>query len=196
MKSCELDLQQCVGLRPLGASSAPQTEKSPISETKRPHGSRFRDAPVIINPGACNPSGVAPCEPRGHYRGDSSSLTPSPSRSAGLEGRGVKTPRLYLETTTDNDDSPCSAACPAGFLRFGRSYLPRIFGERAHRHVRRRQSTRPPRNSQIRSFSASQPSRREWLFLVDWHGIALHYSRGARNSICGADIGGLDPPLA
>jgi hypothetical protein len=26
---------------------------------KRPHGSRFRDALVIINPGACNPSGVA-----------------------------------------------------------------------------------------------------------------------------------------
>jgi hypothetical protein len=30
-----------------------------MSETKRPHGSRFRDALVIINPGACNPSGVA-----------------------------------------------------------------------------------------------------------------------------------------
>ena len=30
-----------------------------MSEPKRPHGSRFRDALVIINPGACNPSGVA-----------------------------------------------------------------------------------------------------------------------------------------
>ena len=30
-----------------------------MSEQKRPHGSRFRDALVIINPGACNPSGVA-----------------------------------------------------------------------------------------------------------------------------------------
>jgi len=30
-----------------------------MSETKRPHGSRFCDARVIINPGACNPSGVA-----------------------------------------------------------------------------------------------------------------------------------------
>jgi hypothetical protein len=30
-----------------------------MSESKRPHGSRFRDALVIINPGACNPSGVA-----------------------------------------------------------------------------------------------------------------------------------------
>ena len=29
-----------------------------MSETQRPHGSRFRDALVIINPGACNPSGV------------------------------------------------------------------------------------------------------------------------------------------
>jgi hypothetical protein len=30
-----------------------------MSKTNRPHGSRFRDALVIINPGACNPSGVA-----------------------------------------------------------------------------------------------------------------------------------------
>ena len=30
-----------------------------MSETERPHGSRFRDALVIVNPGACNPSGVA-----------------------------------------------------------------------------------------------------------------------------------------
>jgi hypothetical protein len=30
-----------------------------MSETKRPHGSRFRDALVIVNPGACNPSGIA-----------------------------------------------------------------------------------------------------------------------------------------
>jgi hypothetical protein len=30
-----------------------------MSEPKRPHGSRFRDALVIVNPGACNPSGIA-----------------------------------------------------------------------------------------------------------------------------------------
>jgi hypothetical protein len=30
-----------------------------MSEAKRPHGSRFRDALVIVNPGACNPSGIA-----------------------------------------------------------------------------------------------------------------------------------------
>ena len=30
-----------------------------MSEAKRPHGSRFRDALVIVDPGACNPSGVA-----------------------------------------------------------------------------------------------------------------------------------------
>jgi hypothetical protein len=30
-----------------------------MSETKRPHGSRFRDALVIVNPGAWNPSGIA-----------------------------------------------------------------------------------------------------------------------------------------
>jgi hypothetical protein len=30
-----------------------------MSEQKRPHGSRFRDALVIVSPGACNPSGVA-----------------------------------------------------------------------------------------------------------------------------------------
>ena len=30
-----------------------------MSEPKRPHGSRFRDALVIVSPGACNPSGVA-----------------------------------------------------------------------------------------------------------------------------------------
>ena len=30
-----------------------------MSEVKRPHGSRFRDALVIVNPGACNPSGIA-----------------------------------------------------------------------------------------------------------------------------------------
>jgi len=28
-------------------------------ETRRPHGSRFRDALAIVNPGACNPSGIA-----------------------------------------------------------------------------------------------------------------------------------------
>jgi hypothetical protein len=30
-----------------------------MSEINRPHGSRFRDALVIVNPGACNPSGIA-----------------------------------------------------------------------------------------------------------------------------------------
>ena len=30
-----------------------------MSEPKRPYGSRFRDALVIVSPGACNPSGVA-----------------------------------------------------------------------------------------------------------------------------------------
>jgi hypothetical protein len=30
-----------------------------MSETKRPYGSRFPDALVIVNPGACNPSGIA-----------------------------------------------------------------------------------------------------------------------------------------
>ena len=30
-----------------------------MSDPKRPHGSRFRDALAIVNPGACNPSGIA-----------------------------------------------------------------------------------------------------------------------------------------
>jgi hypothetical protein len=30
-----------------------------MSETKRPHGSCFRDALAIVDPGACNPSGIA-----------------------------------------------------------------------------------------------------------------------------------------
>jgi hypothetical protein len=30
-----------------------------MSDPERPHGSRFRDALVIVNPGACNPSGIA-----------------------------------------------------------------------------------------------------------------------------------------
>jgi hypothetical protein len=30
-----------------------------MPEIDRPHGSRFRDALAIVNPGACNPSGIA-----------------------------------------------------------------------------------------------------------------------------------------
>jgi hypothetical protein len=30
-----------------------------MPEINRPHGSRFRDALAIVNPGACNPSGIA-----------------------------------------------------------------------------------------------------------------------------------------
>jgi hypothetical protein len=30
-----------------------------MSEPKRPRGSRFRDALAIVDPGACNPSGIA-----------------------------------------------------------------------------------------------------------------------------------------
>jgi hypothetical protein len=61
---------------------------------------------------------------RSDRQGDSSSLTPSPSRSAGLEGRGVSTSRCTWETKIDSDDPPRSAACPAGFfLRLGSSSL-------------------------------------------------------------------------
>ena len=56
-----------------------------MSETKRPHGSRFRDALVIINPGACNPSGVAlsiadACrEMREHENVDTKSICQDPA---------------------------------------------------------------------------------------------------------------------
>jgi hypothetical protein len=30
-----------------------------VTEAKRPHGSRFREALAIVDPGACNPSGIA-----------------------------------------------------------------------------------------------------------------------------------------
>lgn len=30
-----------------------------MSNSNRPHGNRFRDALAIVNPGACNPSGIA-----------------------------------------------------------------------------------------------------------------------------------------
>jgi len=49
---------------------------------------------------------------RGHRRRNNSSLMPSPSRSAGLEGQGVRNhPR-------NKRSQPRSDACPAGFLRF------------------------------------------------------------------------------
>jgi hypothetical protein len=56
-----------------------------MSEPKRPHGSRFRDALVIINPGACNPSGVAlsiadACrEMREHDKVDTKSICQDPA---------------------------------------------------------------------------------------------------------------------
>ena len=56
-----------------------------MSETKRPRGSRFRDALVIINPGACNPSGVAlsiadACrEMREHEKVDTRSVCQDPA---------------------------------------------------------------------------------------------------------------------
>ena len=56
-----------------------------MSEAKRPYGSRFRDALVIINPGACNPSGVAlsiadACrEIRDHEKVDTKSVCQDPA---------------------------------------------------------------------------------------------------------------------
>ena len=56
-----------------------------MSETKRLHGSRFRDALVIINPGACNPSGVglsiaAACrEMREHENADTKTICQDPA---------------------------------------------------------------------------------------------------------------------
>ena len=56
-----------------------------MSEPKRPHGSRFRDALVIVNPGACNPSGIAlsiadACrEMREHENGDTKRACQDPA---------------------------------------------------------------------------------------------------------------------
>jgi hypothetical protein len=56
-----------------------------MSEPKRPNGSRFRDALVIINSGTCNPSGVAlsiadACrEMREHESLDTKSLCQDPA---------------------------------------------------------------------------------------------------------------------
>jgi hypothetical protein len=60
------------------------TEILLMSETKRPHGSRFRDSLVIINPGASNPSGVtlsiayACRELREHENADTKSICQDP----------------------------------------------------------------------------------------------------------------------
>ena len=56
-----------------------------MSEPVRPHGSRFRDALVIVNPGACNPSGVAlsiadACrEIREHEKADTTTICQDPA---------------------------------------------------------------------------------------------------------------------
>jgi hypothetical protein len=57
-------VQKRVGLRPLEYPRS-LTETSSMSDAKRPHGSRFRDALVIINPGAIpdHPAGCAADRP-------------------------------------------------------------------------------------------------------------------------------------
>ena len=56
-----------------------------MSEAKRPHGSRFRAALVMVNPGACNPSGIAlsiadACrEIREHESGDTKRICQDPA---------------------------------------------------------------------------------------------------------------------
>ena len=56
-----------------------------MSERKRPHGTRFREALVIVNPGACNPSGIAlsiadACrEMREHESGDTQRICQDPA---------------------------------------------------------------------------------------------------------------------
>jgi hypothetical protein len=56
-----------------------------MSEPIRPHGSRFRDALAIVNPGACNPSGVAlsiadACgEMRAHENADTNHVRQDPA---------------------------------------------------------------------------------------------------------------------
>jgi hypothetical protein len=65
-----------------------------MSETKRPHGSRLRDALVIINPGACNPSGVA-----------------ISIADACREMREQSTPAARQKLLTAPATGPCSLAC-------------------------------------------------------------------------------------
>jgi len=56
-----------------------------MSEPQRPHGSRFREALVIIKPGACNPSGVALSivdafrEMREHEKADTKTICQDPA---------------------------------------------------------------------------------------------------------------------
>ena len=56
-----------------------------MSEAKRAHGSRFRDALVIVNPGACNPSGIASSiadacrEIREHEKADTKRICQDPA---------------------------------------------------------------------------------------------------------------------
>jgi hypothetical protein len=57
LKTIQLDVQQCVGLRPLGAFPLRNGDIIHV-RNKTPPGSRFRDALAIVDP-ACSPSGVA-----------------------------------------------------------------------------------------------------------------------------------------
>jgi hypothetical protein len=65
---------------------------------------------------------------RSARRGSNRSLRLHPPDQPVWRGRGVRTSRSSGRRTTDNDNSPCSAACPVGFCVLG-SYLPRISGD-------------------------------------------------------------------